>query len=70
MSLPGEAGRFCDADMTRRDQFEKRVYTCCSTEVTPVRRITLRERLTLWLGRGRKPALSGGKLHGPHGLLQ
>jgi hypothetical protein len=70
MSLPGEAGRFCVADITRRDQFEKGVYVCCSAENTPLQRITLRERLTLWLGRVRKPALAGGQLHGPHGLLQ
>jgi hypothetical protein len=70
MSLPGEAGRFCSADLARRDQFEKGVYTCCSAEETPIPRLTLRERFSLWLQRGRKPAHAGGQLRGPQSLLQ
>lgn len=67
MSLPGEAGRFCDADMTRRDQFERGVYTCCEAEQAPPTRTTLRERFAHWLGRSHKPTSS--KLQGSHGLL-
>ena len=68
MSLPGEAGRFCDADMTRRDQFERGVYTCCEAEQAQPARITLRERFAHWLGRSHKPT-GGSKLQGSHGLL-
>ena len=68
MSLPGEAGRFCDADMTRRDQFEKGVYTCCEAEQAPPAHSTLRERFAHWLGRSHKPT-GGSKLQGSHGLL-
>ncbi len=67
MSLPGEAGRYCDADMTRRDQFERGVHTCCEAEQAPVH-TTLRERLAHWLGRSHKPTGSS-KLQGSHGLL-
>lgn len=67
MSLPGEAGRFCDADMTRRDQFERGVYTCCEAEQAPAH-TTLRERFAQWLGRNHKPTGSS-KLQGSHGLL-
>jgi hypothetical protein len=69
MSLPGEAGRFCDADMARRDQFERGVYTCCEAEQAQPARTTLRERFAQWLGRSHKPNGGGSKLQGSHGLL-
>ena len=67
MSLPGEAGRYCDADMTRRDQFERGVYTCCEAEQAPTH-TTLRDRFAHWLRRSHKPT-SSSKLQGSHGLL-
>ena len=69
MSLPGEAGRFCDADMTRRDQFERGVYTCCETEQAPPVHTTLRKRFAQWLGRSHKPTDRSSQLQGSHGLL-